>query len=74
VLLRTFRVEAAQPEKLLAWLDGAAAIRAELPTDALTLTNELGAESVAFRRAEADLKELWASLSIVIERRLQCSL
>jgi N-6 DNA Methylase len=74
VLLRTFRVEAARPERLLAWLDGAAAIRAELPTDALTLTDELGPESVAFRRAEADLKELWAKLgnkaSILLKRRL----
>jgi hypothetical protein len=74
VLLRTFRVEAAKPEKLLAWLDGAAAIRAELPTDALTLTNELGPDSVAFRRAEADLKELWAKLgnkaSVALKRRL----
>jgi SAM-dependent methyltransferase len=73
-LLRTFRVEAARPERLLAWLDGAAAIRAELSTDALTLTNELGPESVAFRRAEADLRELWAKLgnkaSVLLKRRL----
>jgi hypothetical protein len=74
VLLRTFRVDAAKPEKLLGWLDGAAAIRAELPTDAATLTDELGPESVAFRRAEADLKELWAKLgnkaSVMLKRRL----
>jgi len=74
VLLRAFRTDAAKPETLLAWLDGAAAIRTELPTDALTLTNELGPESVAFRRAEADLKELWAKLetgpSVTLKRRL----
>ena len=74
VLLRAFRVEAARPERLLAWLDGAVAIRAELPTDALTLTDELGPESVAFRRAEADLRELWARLgnkaSVILKRRL----
>ena len=74
VLLRPFRTDARQPERLLAWLDGAAAIRAELATDALTLTNELGPESIAFRRAEADLKELWTTLgnraSVALKRRL----
>lgn len=73
-LLRTFRTDAAKPETLLAWLDGAAAIRAELPTDALTLKSELGPDSVAYRRAEADLRALWAKLgtkpSVVLKRRL----
>lgn len=73
-LLRAFRTDAANPETLLAWLDGAAAIRAELPTDALTLKNELGPDSVAYRRAEADLRALWAKLgtkpSVVLKRRL----
>jgi chromosome partitioning protein len=59
---------------LLVWLDSAAAIRAELPTDALTLTNELGPESVAFRRAEADLRAVWARVvskpSVTLKRRL----
>jgi len=72
--LRRFRADHRRPETLLVWLDGAAAIRAELPTDALTLTNELGPESVAFRRAEADLQAIWAGLSskpsIALKRRL----
>jgi hypothetical protein len=73
-LLRQHRVDANRPEALLAWLDGAAAIRAELPTDALTLTNELGPDSVAYRRAEGDLRGLWAKLgnkpSLVLKRRV----
>jgi hypothetical protein len=74
VELRRFRVDDRRPESLLVWLDSAAAIRAELPTDAETLTNELGPESVAFRRAEADLHAIWARLaskpSIILKRRL----
>lgn len=72
--LRAFRVDPAKPETLLAWLDGAAAIRAELSTDALTVRSELGPDSVAYRRAEADLRALWAKLgtepSVVLECRL----
>ncbi len=72
--LRAFRVDPAKPETLLAWLDGAAAIRAELSTDALTVRSELGPDSVAYRRAEADLRALWAKLgtepSVVLKRRL----
>lgn len=73
-LLRELRADAAKPETLLAWLDGAAAIRAELPTDALTLKNELGPDSVAYRRAEADLRALWSKLltksSVALKQRL----
>jgi hypothetical protein len=70
--LRRFRADATIPHTLLVWLDSAAAIRAELPTDALTLTNELGPESVA--RAEADLCAIWGRVaskpSVALKRRL----
>jgi hypothetical protein len=72
--LRTFRVDDRKPDTLLAWLDGAAAIRAELATDRLTLEEQLGPESVAFARAEADLHTIWdrvaAKPSIALKRRL----
>src|SRR5438046_2928416 len=52
----------------------ASTIRGELPADALTVANELGPESVAYRRAEADLRALWAKLgkrpSMLLKRRL----
>jgi len=72
--LRSFRVDYRKPETLLAWLDGAAAIRAELATDRLTLDEQLGPESVAFTRAEADLRAIWNRVSskpsIALKRRL----
>lgn len=74
VSLRTFRVDDRKPGTLLAWLDGAAAIRAELPTDPLTLEDQLGPESVSFARAEADLSAIWervkAKPSVALKRRL----
>ncbi len=72
--LRHFRVDNRKPETLLAWLDGAAAIRAELATDPLTLEEQLGPESVPFTRAEADLRAIWERVaskpSIALKRRL----
>ncbi|HEY7550378.1 MAG TPA: N-6 DNA methylase, partial [Hyphomicrobiaceae bacterium] len=72
--LRSFRVDDREPESLLAWLDGAAAIRAELPTDPLTLAEQLGPESIPFSRAGADLRAIWervkAKPSVVLKRRL----
>ena len=74
VELRRFRTDPSKPETLIAWLDSAAAIRAELPTDALTLKNQLGPESVAFRRALADLDDIWhrqnTKPSVLLKRRL----
>ena len=52
-----------KPEIFLAWLDGVVALKAALPPDPLTIRNELGQESLAFRRANASLTALWARLS-----------
>jgi hypothetical protein len=53
-----------KPEEFLAWLDGALALKVSLPPDPTTVRIELGAESVAFRRAEAALRGLWDKLKI----------
>jgi N-6 DNA Methylase len=46
----------------------------ELPADALTVVKELGPESVAYRRAETELRALWAKLgnrpSMLLKRSL----
>lgn len=46
-------------EAFLAWLDGALALKASLPPDALTIHAELGSDSVAFHLVRAALTELW---------------
>lgn len=50
-------------EAFLAWLDGALALKSSLPPEPLTIRMELGQDSVAFRRASAELSDLWKSLS-----------
>ena len=52
-----------QAEAFLAWLDGALALKASLPPDALTVRAELGSDSMAFHVAHAELGALWATLS-----------
>ena len=49
-------------EAFLAWLDGALALKASLPPDALTVRAELGSESMAFHVAHAELGALWTRL------------
>jgi hypothetical protein len=49
------------PEKaeiFLAWLDGAVALKSSLPPDPLTIRAELGEDSVAYRRVNAQLRLL----------------
>jgi N-6 DNA Methylase len=46
----------------------------ELPADALTVVKELGPESVAYCRAEADLRALWAKLGNRPSMLLKCTL
>ncbi len=48
-----------KPEVFLAWLDGIVALKVSLPPDPLTVRAELGRESLAFRRADAELAALW---------------
>ncbi|QQS13858.1 MAG: SAM-dependent DNA methyltransferase [Rhodospirillales bacterium] len=82
VELREFRIAALkrptdadrEAERLLAWLDGAVAIQSSLPADALTFTNELGRESVAYRRVLGDLDRLWREVGtepeVALKRQL----
>ncbi|MBA3812833.1 MAG: N-6 DNA methylase, partial [Caulobacteraceae bacterium] len=62
LLLRRTRTDPRKPDELLAWLDGAVAAKAEIPPDALNIIAELGHESIAFLRAEAELREAWAAV------------
>ncbi len=51
-----------KPEIFLAWLDGAVALRSSLPPNALTVREQLGEDSVAYRRADEELRALWERL------------
>ena len=59
------------PQALLAWLEPALSERDDLPADAATIARELGRDSLAFRRAEGRLADLWARLSAHPEVRLK---
>lgn len=62
------------PERFLAFLDGALALKSGLPPDPLTIRIELGGDSVAFRRASESLASLWAKLkgrpAVLLKRQL----
>jgi hypothetical protein len=62
----------------LAWLDGALALKASLPPDALTIRSELGNGSVAYHLVNARLRALWDRLkserAISLKRRLWAEL
>src|SRR5262249_30855710 len=62
IALKEWRLDNSKPEKFLAELEGALALGAELPPDPETIRLELGGESVAFRRAAADLAEIWSEV------------
>jgi N-6 DNA Methylase len=50
------------PEKadlFLAWLDGIVVLKSSLAPDAATIRSELGPDSLAFRRSQAELSSLW---------------
>jgi hypothetical protein len=51
-----------KPDMFLAWLDGAVALRSSLSPDTLTIRAELGEDSVAYRRVDAELRSLWERL------------
>jgi hypothetical protein len=61
-LLRTYKTDLRNPGALLSWLDGAVATRSEIPPDALNIINELGSDSVAYLRAEGDLRAAWETV------------
>ncbi|HEY7647042.1 MAG TPA: N-6 DNA methylase [Hyphomicrobiales bacterium] len=67
-----------KPEKFLAWLDGAVALKSSLAPEPLTVQLELGHDSVAFHRAHTKLTELWARLkdnpAVSLKRQLWAQL
>jgi hypothetical protein len=71
VSLGRAKADPSRPEALLAWLEPALSERDDLPADALTITRELGRDSLAFRRAEGRLADLWARLADDPETRLK---
>src|SRR6516164_3157900 len=48
-----------KPDRFLAWLDGAVALKSALRPDPETVRIELGQDSIAFRRASEQLAALW---------------
>ncbi|PPD45771.1 MAG: hypothetical protein CTY15_02610 [Methylocystis sp.] len=63
-----------KPGEFLAWLDGVVALKVSLAPDPLTIRAELGRDSLAFRRADAELTALWDRLksdpAVYLKRQL----
>lgn len=72
--IKETRLDPEKPEEFLAWLDGIVALKASLPPEPLSIRAELGRESLAFRRADAELAELWERLkaqpAVYLKRQL----
>lgn len=73
-LLRSFRSDPKNPHALLIALDSAVALDAEIEPSAEKIRIELGRDSVAYRRVEADLAALWAECgqesNVALKRQL----
>jgi len=67
-----------QPDRFLAWLDGALALKSSLPPEPETIRLELGHDSIAYRMASEELSALWQKLKdrpdIHLKRQLWSSL
>lgn len=67
-----------KPGPFLAWLDGAVALRSSLSPDPFTVQVELGQDSVAYHRANAQLVALWEKLkqdpAVFLKRQLWAQL
>ena len=59
VTLKETTLDPEHGEAFLAWLDGVLALKGSLPPDGLTIRNELGPDSIAFKRVDRDLRALW---------------
>jgi hypothetical protein len=74
VKLKDTTLDPDKAESFLAWLDGAVALKASLAPDPTTVREELGQESVAFRRANEGLQALWLKVkddpAIKLKRQL----
>lgn len=76
--LKSFRLNPEQPGAFLAFLDGALALRSSLPPAPVTIRDELGQDSIAFRTADQNLRALWRKLAkipaIALKRELWAGL
>jgi len=74
VVLKEWRLDPTSPAGFLGHLKGTLALGSELAPDAETIRLQLGAESVAFTRALADLAEAWAEVAerptVALKRQL----
>lgn len=78
VLIKETILDAERSAAFLAWLDGVVALKSSLPPDPLTIRIELGQESIAFRRAHAELADLWKTIAgnpaVALKRQLWAEL
>lgn len=78
VEIKRARLDPEKPAQFLAWLDGVVALKSALPPDPLTVRAELGQDSVAYRRANAQLAALWEMLkddpAVSLKRQLWAQL
>lgn len=76
--IKETQLDPERAEEFLAWLDGVVALKSSLPPDPLTIRAELGRDSLAFRRADAELAELWTRLkadpAVYLKRQLWAEL
>ncbi|RIA47457.1 N-6 DNA methylase [Dichotomicrobium thermohalophilum] len=63
VTLKEWRLDPSCPGQFLGHLKGTLAVGSELAPDAETIRLQLGAESVAFKRALADLSDAWEKVA-----------
>lgn len=72
--IKETRLDPDKPEEFLVWLDGVVALKASLAPDPMSIRAELGRESLAFRRADAELAAVWERLkpqpAIYLKRQL----
>jgi SAM-dependent methyltransferase len=77
-LIKETLLDPEKPEAFLAWLDGVVALKSSLPPDPITIRAELGQDSLAFRRAHAELAALWTALendpAVALKRQLWAEL
>jgi hypothetical protein len=78
VKVKETTLDAEKPDTFLSWLDGAVALRSTLRPDPITVRVELGQDSIAFRRANEQLGNLWAKWkddpAIALKRQLWAQL
>lgn len=71
VRLDNFVAPSTDPRALLAWLDGATAVRDELQPDPDAIRSEFGRDSLVYQRAMDDLRSLWQRAETIPEAALK---